>query len=1090
MLVFTGTAGTANTSSPDVASAITSLGAANDFTVDTTSAASSISATNLANYRAVVFVNSSGDVLDSTAETALTDYVNNGGGFIGIGETALLEQGGAAFFNTLIGLTGNPRVTATGTTTSSQDVEFLDRVNPATRNLPALLSAHNDTWYTWTTNPTGQVHTVARVRFNTIADGSSVANDTVQSNTTNQPQLERAASWCRDVQSGRSFYTELGANQGAYSDANVNKQLLGAIQWAGGWVRGNCKATITSNYKSTKITPTNPSTTSNAYTGELTNMALAPDGRIFYTGRAICSQGYVQISNWSTANVGLGCGTVHVYDPSVPVTSEPDAARINQVANLSVFGAMNGGVEQGQSSNNEEGLLGITLDPDFDNGRPYIYLQYFPYYGGEQGKNTGPSLGMGFDRNSYRGERRLSRFTYDGTTHTFVPGSEKIIMDWTQSVYSCCHEGSSMAWDSKGNLYITAGDMGSNTANANNGGYTDPDPALTAPCPGAGPTTHCAQTDPSQRPDGTQIFSYGDARGTVANSATYDGKMIRIHPLADPGSTPGVGTTYTIPDANSPNGPNLFAADSDAVKSGLAKPEIFAMGMRNDYTIHIDPKTDEITTAWVGPDQGQDSTVWGEAKTENATMMNSAGFYGWPFCQAGNRWGYRAKLAGGNGGTAANLSDNLPSTVGGGADGQTGAFFDCSKPITNASPYNTGLPTLPLAKPVNIWYGPQGGCYNYPKNANGIGIYAGSNAAPSPSIWRSCPWINSSGSQAPMDGGIYRKPTGDHPSAWPSYWEGRWFLMDFASATSLRHALLMDPATMNNGGQPTSVDNLSGIIPSSVVGATRAVKEMFGPDGALYVEVYSGSYYSANNTMAIYRFDYVGGADTPGADPKATVSAGTSKVAFSIGNSGGVSYKWDFGDGQITTTTDPTTTHTYNSGGDKTVKLTVTYADGATDTKTISATAVPAPAFTSTNVDATVTVPSVLAINFGGAANFGALTPSVDHDYTASTTATVLATTGNAALTISDPSATAPGHLLNGTNSLPSAVQAKATSTAGTGGAFAPVSGNPSTLLTYTGPVNADPVNISFLQHVGVTDPLRSGSYGKTLTFTLSTTAP
>src|SRR3954471_23409940 len=55
VLVFTGTAGTANASSPDIATAITALGTANDFTVDTSSAAADINATNLANYRAVVF---------------------------------------------------------------------------------------------------------------------------------------------------------------------------------------------------------------------------------------------------------------------------------------------------------------------------------------------------------------------------------------------------------------------------------------------------------------------------------------------------------------------------------------------------------------------------------------------------------------------------------------------------------------------------------------------------------------------------------------------------------------------------------------------------------------------------------------------------------------------------------------------------------------------------------------------------------------------------------------------------------------------------------------------------------------------------
>ncbi len=1090
VLVFTGTAGTLSPGSADAAAAIQTLAAANNFTADVTADATQINAANLAGYRAVVFVNSSGDVLTAPEETDLQNYVQTGGGFVGIGQTAMLEQGGAAFFNTLIGLTGNPRVTATGTTTSSQDVEFLDRVHPATRSEPMLWPAHNDTWYTWTTNPTGTVHTVARVRFNTIPDGTSVTNDTVKATSTNQPQSERAASWCRDIQQGRSFYTELGANAGAYADANITKQLLGAIQWASGMVRGNCKATINSNYVSQRITPQNPDANSNIYGGELTNMAIADDGRIFYTGRSICSQGYAQITNWDTANVGLGCGTIHVYDPNVPATSEPAAARISQVANLSVFGAKGNGAESGQTSSDEEGLLAIVLDPDFTKGRPYIYVQYYPYYGGEQGKNTTPTLGMGFDRNSYRGERRLSRFTYDGATHTLVPGSEKVIMHWDSSVYSCCHEGASAAFDSKGNLYVTNGDNISNAANSTNGGYTNSDASVTAPCPGAAATTHCAQTPADQRPAGTILYNYGDARGTVANSNTYDGKLIRIHPLADPGDTPGVGTTYTIPGADSPNGANLFPPDSSAVTSGMAKPEIFAMGMRNDYTLHIDPKTDALTTAWVGPDQGTDSTTWGEAKTEDATMLNSAGFYGWPYCQGGNRWDYRAKLPSASGGTAANLSDNVPGTVGGGADGQTGAFWDCRGPIPNTSPYNTGLQMTPAPKPVNIWYGPQGGCYGYQKNANGVGIYTNSNATAAPTIFRSCPWVSSTGSQAPMDGGIYRKPTGDHPNAWPSYWDGRWFLMDFTSSGNIRHALLMDPATQFNGGLPVSVDSLTGIVPSSF-SAQRVIKEYFGPDGALYVEMYSGSYYASNNAnMGIWRFNYIGGADTPGPDPQASVPPTTSTVTYSIGKSGGVSYKWDFGDGTSTTTDSATTTHTYASGGDKTATLTVTYADGDTASKTVTAAAVAQPAFVTTPGDVTVSVPTVLAISLGAPASFGALTPSVDHDYTASTGATVLATSGDATLTISDPGTTAPGHLINGTSVLPSALQAKAASTAGTGGTFAAVGTTPTTLLTYSGPTNADPVTISFSQHIGVTDALRAGSYSKTLTFTLSTTTP
>ena len=67
--------------------------------------------------------------------------------------------------------------------------------------------------------------------------------------------------------------------------------------------RGNCKATITSNYRTTRLTPPNPTTTSNAYVGEIDGMSIAKDGRVFYAGRAVCSQGQAQITNWATPNV-------------------------------------------------------------------------------------------------------------------------------------------------------------------------------------------------------------------------------------------------------------------------------------------------------------------------------------------------------------------------------------------------------------------------------------------------------------------------------------------------------------------------------------------------------------------------------------------------------------------------------------------------------------------------------------------------------------------------------------------------------------------------------------------------------------------
>jgi hypothetical protein len=114
----------------------------------------------------------------------------------------------------------------------------------------------------------------------------------------------------------------------------------------------------------------------------------------------------------------------------------------------------------------------------------------------------------------------------------------------------------------------------------------------------------------------------------------------------------------------------------------------------------------------------------------------------------------------------------------------------------------------------------------------------------------------------------------------------------------------------------------------------------------------------------------------------------------------------------------------------------------------------------------------------------------VTKDYTAGGRATVVSTAGDAALSVSDPSATAPGHLVNGTLALPSALQAAASSPAGTAAPAATVGSTPATLETWSAPVSNDSVALTFTQHIGQTDALRTGSYGKTLTFTLSTDRP
>ena len=108
-------------------------------------------------------------------------------------------------------------------------------------------------------------------------------------------------------------------------------------------------------------------------------------------------------------------------------------------------------------------------------------------------------------------------------------------------------------------------------------------------------------------------------------------------------------------------------------------------------------------------------------------------------------------------------------------------------------------------------------------------------------------------------------------------------------------------------------------------------------------------------------------------------------------------------------------------------------------------------------------------------------------DYIAASTATVISTAGDATLSVSDASTTATGRLVNGAFSLPQAVQAQANA-----GAFAPIGGSSARprCWTYSAPVSNDLVTLGFKQVIGANDALRTGTYAKTLTFTLWTTTP
>ncbi|HWK27365.1 MAG TPA: DUF3616 domain-containing protein [Solirubrobacter sp.] len=170
--------------------------------------------------------------------------------------------------------------------------------------------------------------------------------------------------------------------------------------------------------------------------------------------------------------------------------------------------------------------------------------------------------------------------------------------------------------------------------------------------------------------------------------------------------------------------------------------------------------------------------------------------------------------------------------------------------------------------------------------------------------------------------------------------------------------------------------------------------------------------------------------------------------------------------GAVRLVTDSGDTNFYGTGATK--DLAPGYQKSYTELVTLAA----PPTETSATGTVAGTVPPQLALTLGGPAVFAPFVAGVSRTYTAQTTANVVSTAGDAALTVADASPNASGHLVNGTFALPQPL------------------GGLGVVKTYAAPVANDLVPVTFTQTIGAGDALRTGAYAKSLTFTLSTTTP
>lgn len=221
VLVFSKTAGFRHDSISAGVQTIRDLGRANDFSVAATESGSGFKPKRLRGYDAVVFLNTTGDVLGPRQQVAFKRYIRQGGGFVGI-HSATDTEYEWPFYGGLVGayFQSHPQV-------QPATVEIVDRTHPSTRHLPERW-ARTDEWYNLATNPRGRVHVLA------VLDESSYLGGTMGS--------DHPIAWCQLYRGGRSWYTGGGHTVAAYAEPAFRKHLLGGIRWAAGRGSADCRA--------------------------------------------------------------------------------------------------------------------------------------------------------------------------------------------------------------------------------------------------------------------------------------------------------------------------------------------------------------------------------------------------------------------------------------------------------------------------------------------------------------------------------------------------------------------------------------------------------------------------------------------------------------------------------------------------------------------------------------------------------------------------------------------------------------------------------------------------------------------------------
>jgi glucose/arabinose dehydrogenase/type 1 glutamine amidotransferase len=315
VLVFSKTAGFRHDSIPAGIAAITELGAQNGFQVEATEDAAAFNDTNLARFAAVVWLSTTGDVLNDTQQAAFERYVDGGGGYAGVHAAADTEYTWP-WYGRLVGayFKSHPQI-------QPATVRVDDHAHPSTVGLPDRWQ-RTDEWYNYQSNPRSQVKVLATLDETSYDPGPDAMGD-------------HPIAWCHPQDEGRSWYTGGGHTIESYADPMFRAHLAGGIKYAANLAPGDCNpdsgggAPVDSDFDQITLAK------GEEVAGEPMAIAVLPDRRVLHTSRD---------------------GRVFLTTPG---------ASTSLAARVPVY------------NHDEDGLQGIAIDPNFATNR-WVYLIYAP----------------------------------------------------------------------------------------------------------------------------------------------------------------------------------------------------------------------------------------------------------------------------------------------------------------------------------------------------------------------------------------------------------------------------------------------------------------------------------------------------------------------------------------------------------------------------------------------------------------------------------------------------------------------------------------------------------------------------------------